>query len=293
MVTGTLVEMRNLVAQFGKGEVMLLVGEPLVLRETIRWFDVRPLFGKRILILRAAEQASRAVDRVRERGGDPISVSAIEIHPATDPEPLRSAVRSLDRHGWIAFTSANAVRFFWDALAHAKLDTRAVRGRIAAIGPGTAAALEAHGVRADVVPDEHHAEGLAGEMLAAMKPAERVLLPRAKTARETLPETLRAAGHTVDVITAYETRPVGAEGQAALREAATRADAVLLTSSSTAQNLVDALGGAGPLERLVVASIGPVTTASAAQLGLRVDVTAEVHTLDGIVDSLEAYFARR
>ena len=293
VVTGTLTDMRKVAGQFGKGEVMLLVGEPLALGETIRWFDVRPLFGKRILILRAAEQASRAVDLVRERGGDPIRVSAIEIHPATDREPLRKAVHALDSYSWIAFTSANTVRFFWDALAEAAKDTRAVRGKVAAIGPGTAAALEARSVRPDVVPRENHAEGLAEDMLEAMKPGERVLLPRAKTARETLPETLRAAGHVVDVVTAYETRPPGAEGQTALRQAVSRADAVLLTSSSTAQNLVDALGGAGPLERLIVASIGPITTASAAQLGLRVDVTAEVYTLDGIVDSLEAFFARR
>src|SRR5207248_1376165 len=133
VVTGTLVDMRKLAAQFGKGEVMLLVGEPLSLRETIRWFDVRPLFGKRILILRATEQVSRAVDVVRERGGNPIAVSPIELRPAADPEPLRKAVRSLAEYGWVVFTSANTVRFVWDALNEARLDSRAIRGKVAAI----------------------------------------------------------------------------------------------------------------------------------------------------------------
>ena len=290
VATGTLVEMRKLAQQFGKGEVMLLVGEPLSLRETIRWFDVRPLFGKRILILRAAEQISRTVDLVRERGGNPIAASAIAIRPAPDPEPLRKAVRSLEGYNWVVFTSANTVRFVWDALNEAQLDSRAIRGKVAAIGTGTASALEAHGIRADIVPSEHRAEVLAKDLLDAMKPGlKRVLLPRAKVARDVLPDTLRAAGHSVDVVPAYETLPAG---QDVLAEAAKNADAVLLTSSSTAQNLVDALGGPPP-EKLVVASIGPVTTETARKLGLRVDVTAELYTLEGLVESLEAFFARR
>jgi uroporphyrinogen III methyltransferase/synthase len=292
VATGTLVDMRKLAAQFGKGEVMLLVGEPLSLRETIRWFDVRPLFGKRVLVLRAAEQIASAADIIRERGGNPIAISAIDIRPASDPEPLRKAVSELDRYGWVVFTSANTVRFVFDALNEARLDSRAIRGKVAAIGPGTSAALEAHGIRPDVLPSEHRAEGLAKDLLEAMKPGERVLLPRAKIARDMLPDALRAAGHSVDVVTAYETHPPDPQRQAALREAVAKADAVLLTSSSTAQNLLDALGGPPP-ERLVVASIGPITTEAARKLGFRVDATAEVYTLDGIVESLEAFFARR
>jgi uroporphyrinogen III methyltransferase/synthase len=292
VVTGTLVDMRRLSSDFEDGEVMLLVGEPLALRETIRWFDVRPLFGKRILVVRAEAGASKAASIVRERGGEPITVSAIEIRPPSDPAPLRNAVRALEGYGWLAFTSANAVRAFWEALSEAHLDARAIRGKVAAIGSATAAALEAHGIRADVVPNEHRAEGLSADMLSAMAPGSRVLLPRARMARETLPETLRAAGHTVDVVTAYETHLVGPERKAALHEAVAKAEAVLLTSASSAESLVAAVGKE-PLARLIVASIGPVTSAAAAELGLRVDVTADVQTLEGMVDSLEAFFARR
>lgn len=289
VLTGTLLDMRKLAATLPPGEVMLLVGEPLALRETIRWFDTRPLFGKRVLVLRAREQASQAAALVRERGAEPIVAPAISIHPPSDPEPLRRAIGSLDAYGWIAFTSANGVAHFFRALAEAKLDARAIRSKVAAIGSQTAAAVAGRGIEPDVIASEFKGEGLADAMLAVMKAKERVLVPRAKEAREALVDRLREAGHEVDVVAAYETHPADA---GALRAAVGHAEIVLLTSSSTAKNLLDALGGPGPLGHVVVASIGPVTTETAQKLGLRVHVTAEVYTLEGMLDAIERYFAR-
>jgi uroporphyrinogen III methyltransferase/synthase len=219
--------------------------------------------------------------------------SAIEIHPPSDPKPLENAVRNLRDYGWVAFTSANGAHHFFRALREARLDARAIAGKVAAIGTQTALAVEEHGVTPDAIAKEFVGEALAETMLSQMAPSSRVLVPRAKEAREVLPEMLRAKGHTVDVVTAYETKAPAAEKMTALRDAAARADAVLLTSSSTAKNLVETLGGPDSLSRAVVASIGPITTETAEKLGLRVALTAEVHTTAGLVDSLEAYFSRK
>lgn len=295
VVTGTLVEMRRRTAEMGKGEVMLLVGEPLAFRAAIRWFDTRPLFGKRVLSLRAREQADVASSLVRERGGEPVCVPAIEIHPPDDPAALRAAARGLDRWDWVVFTSANGVRAFWEALGEAGLDARALGGKgLGAIGPGTARAIAEHGVRADVVAKEFRGEGLAEELARAMKPGSRVLVPRATEAREALPEALRAAGHAVDVVFAYRTRAPEGAAREALRAAVSGADVVLLTSASTIKNLADAIGpdAAAVLAGRTVASIGPITTDAAKALGVRVDVTAATYTLEGLVEAIEAFFAR-
>jgi uroporphyrinogen III methyltransferase/synthase len=206
---------------------------------------------------------------------------------------MRRAVRDLRTYGWVAFTSANGVERALREVERQGGDARAFEGvKIAVVGPKTAKGLDRLGLRAAVVAEEHHGEGLARAMLDAMggeKP--RVLLARAKDAREVLPDTLRQAGCVVDVVPFYETKPPDAATRAELARhfAEGGVDAVLLTSASTIASLCELLGDAAPrvLGTTIVASIGPVTSAAAAACGVRVDVTARVHTLLGLLEALE------
>jgi len=289
---------------FGEAPVVaaLQAGE-----EARRWFEGKPLFGKRVLLTRAREQAGSAAALLREEGAEPLVVPTIEIHPPRDPAALGRAVEALraGRYAWVAFTSANGVERTWEALVATGADARAfAAARIAAIGPATARALEQRGLRADVTAKEFRGEGLAEEMLRAIAQppaagqgdrARRVLLPRAARAREALPEALRAAGCEVDVVPAYETRPPPPEVvDALLAELESgRVDAVTFTSSSTVDHLCDLLGAraATLLAGTCVASIGPVTTETARGRGLRVDVTADEYTLPGLVRALARQLA--
>lgn len=278
--------------------VVMVVGERGRRVPALGWLEKKPLFGKRILVTRAREQASAAAKLLRERGADPVLMPTIEIHPPSDPAPLVDAVSELPaRYGWVVLTSANGAEKLWDEVKRQGRDARLFgRARIAAIGPGTAAALGACGLVPDLVAKEHKGEALAAEVLAAMGEARpRVLVARAEVARDVLPDTLRAAGCVVDVVPTYKTRSpprVILEGLAALLEAG-EVDAVTFTSSSTVDHLCDALEARAPelLARTCVASIGPITSATARARGLRVDVEAAAYTMPGLVEALEAHFA--
>jgi uroporphyrinogen III methyltransferase/synthase len=297
-------------AALGSAELVVAFGAP---EESLRWFERRPLFGKRVLVTRARDQASETAALLRDYGAEPLLVPTIVIGPPADPGPLAQALSDLGRelYTWVAFTSANGVEATWEALLASRRDARAFgAARLAAIGPATARALERHGLRADVVAKEYRGEGLADEMLRAQTldkrqprpaPAERVLLARAARARDALPEALRAAGWVVDVIPAYETRRPPTEASASLVRALEtgRVDAVAFTSSSTVENLCDLLGdrpgdhrAAALLSPVRVASIGPVTTQTAHARGLRVDVTAAKYTVAELVRALADSWAK-
>lgn len=277
--------------ELGGGVLVVALGAP---DDELRWFERQPLFGKRVLVTRPREQAPPMVEALRDEGADAVVAPSIALGPPADPAPLARALEELGQRAfdWVAFTSANGVERTWDALVAAGGDARSFGGvRLAVIGPATAAALGRHGLRADVVAEEFRGEGLAAAMLEAMKtrPA-RVLLARAARARDVLPDALRAAGHQVDVVAAYETRPAPREAlDAVARELEDgRIDAVTFTSSSTVDHLCDALGHAAAalLARARVASIGPVTSDTARARGLRVDVEAAKYTVPGLVRAL-------
>ena len=260
--------------------------------------DRRPLLGKRVLVTRTREQSEGLSALLRDCGAVPIAVPAIEIHPPADPAPLARAVASLSTdYDLVAFTSVNAVERFFAALTAEGRDARAFgASKIAAVGTATAEALALHGLSSDIVATDARGEGLAHAILAqaAALGQKRILLPRALVARETLPELLRAAGFTVDVVAAYETRPPSREALAALRAEldAGRIDAITFTSSSTVDNLADALGpdAALSLRGAKTFSIGPLTTATATQRGIEVAATAASPTISGLISALEGYF---
>ncbi|MDF2696559.1 MAG: Uroporphyrinogen-III methyltransferase [Labilithrix sp.] len=276
--------------------VLVVGGEHAAPMRELSWLEKLPLFGKRILVTRAREQASRTANLLRERGADPVVVPTIEIHPPVDPQPMRDAAAALGGYGWVVLTSANGVERLWAELERQGKDARAFAGaKIAAIGPGTATALARCGLTPDLVPKIHKGEGLAEELLAAIGNTKaRVLIARAEVARDVVPDALRVAGCEVDVVSVYKTlappRPL-LDALAALLEAQ-EIDVVTFTSSSTVEHLCDALEGraASLLLNTCVASIGPVTTETARKRGLRVDVTASEHTIPGLVTAIEGYF---
>jgi uroporphyrinogen III methyltransferase/synthase len=251
----------------------------------LRWFEQRPLFGRRVVVTRAREQVSELRERLEALGAEVVELPTIEVRP------LDFVVPDLAPYAWVVFTSANGVEaFFGRGLAPRGADARSLAGsRVAAIGPGSADALRRQGISADLVPERFVAESLVEAMPTPGGP-ERVLVPRAAVARDALPEGLRAKGYDVDVLAVYET--VAADPDPAVVDEVRRGqvDAVTFTSSSTVTNFLAALG-AVPDPQPVVASIGPVTSATAREAGLRVDVEAAEHTLDGLVDVLRTAFS--
>jgi uroporphyrinogen III methyltransferase / synthase len=256
----------------------------------LAWFENRPLFGRRIVVTRARGQASELVERLAALGAATVEVPAIEIRdPADGGTSLNEAARRLSTYDWVVVTSPNGARRLLDAVRAAGLDARAFgRARLAAIGPGTADALAAGNLAADLVPDRFVAEALVD---AFPEGPGRVLLARAAVARGALPDGLRAKGWDVDVVEAYLTEPVPLGPEQA--EALAGAEIVTFTSSSTVTNFLAAIGhhrGDGPVPP-VVAAIGPITAATARDHGLTVDVEADVHTIPGLVDALVAWAA--
>jgi uroporphyrinogen III methyltransferase/synthase len=264
---------------------VIVVGD--VAAQHLDWFESRPLFGRSVVVTRARAQAGELASRLARLGADVVAAPTIEV---TDPldggSSLDAAITRLGSYDWVVLTSANGVVRFCSRLR----DGRDLAGvRIAAIGPGTAAALARHHLVADLVPDRFVAESLLEAFPAPPQDrAGRVLLARAEVAREVLPEGLAAMGWEVDVASAYRTVPAVVDEAA--RDRVARADAVCFTSASTVENFVAAFGAeAAPS---VVAAIGPVTAAAARRGGLAVDVEADPHTLDGLVGALAAHLFR-
>src|ERR1035441_1768163 len=279
------------------GPAVAVVGDGVAAQRTLSWFETKPLFGWRVLVPRTKEQAEQVCDRLRARGAVPEQVPTIAVEPPRTPQQMERAVKGLvtGRYQWIAFTSANAVRAVREKLEEYGLDARAFAGvKVAAVGEQTAAALGEFGITPDLIPDgEHSAEGLADAWPSyddVLDPINRVLLPRADIATETLVARLTDLGWEAEDVTAY--RPArAAPPPAPIREAIKGGgfDAVLFTSSSTVRNLIGIAGK--PHAVTVIAVIGPQTARTAAEFGLRVDVTATKPSATALVDALAEYGA--
>jgi uroporphyrinogen III methyltransferase / synthase len=291
VVSGTLGEIARLAAeQDVRAPALTVVGPVAALRERLAWLERAPLFGRRIVITRARAQASGLAAMLAELGAEVVEAPAIRIEPRLDDPAVKKAVAALSARevDVLCLTSPNGAELLMESLTAAGHDARALAGvTIAAIGPGTAAALARQGLQADLVPERSIAESLAAEIVSRGVAGRRVLIARAAEARDVLPDELTKAGATVEVVSLYDT--VREELGELEREAVADAHYVTFTSSSTVRNFVDALGGRDGLPAGArVVSIGPVTSATALELGIRVDVEAERHDLDGLMAALLA-----
>jgi uroporphyrinogen III methyltransferase/synthase len=259
-----------------KAPAVAVFGHVAALRERLRWLELRPLAGIRIAVTRARAQASELAARLRALGATVLEVPAIRI------VPLAGGAPGLDGYDLICLTSPNGVHTLFDRLKEAGLDARAIAGsQVAAIGPGTAAALERHGIAADVVPDRFVAEGLIDAL--ADVPLKRALVARAAGARDVLPDALRERGVEVDVLPLYETVPEPLS-QTDLEDVQC-ADYVTFTSSSTVRFfLSSAERRLSSRTRLI--SIGPVTSAALRERGLEPHVEASRHDIEGLIEAL-------
>jgi uroporphyrinogen III methyltransferase/synthase len=278
---------------------LLVVGSVAGLRQHLRWFDERPLFGRRIVVTRSIEQAGELIEMLEERGAEAIPAPSIRIAPPEDTEALQHACAEAGTYDWIVFTSGNAVDYFMDCLL-AISDVRELKGvRICTIGPSTAGRLARYGIRVDLMPGEFRAEAVVEALKATGDlSARRFLLPRANIARDLLADELRGAGAHVDDVAAYRTIPASLEregGPDIYRMLLDRQiDAVIFTSASTVRNFVSMLGPEQAVDLLrstVVASIGPVTAEAAQQLDIRTRVMPSRYTIPDLVDALVEHFA--
>jgi uroporphyrinogen III methyltransferase/synthase len=256
-----------------------------------------PLAGRTVVVTRAAAQAQRFVELLEAAGARVLPAPAIAIEPPPSWEPLDAALDALDEFTWVVFTSVNGVAMVGRRLAaRGAAWTAIARKRVAAIGPATAEALAEHGVRVEVVPREYRAEGLVARLGPLLAPGARLLLPRARETRDVLVVELRKLGVDVVEVPAYQTRRAE-DGAARLREAlrAGAVDVVTFTSSSTARNFAELFTDEerrGWLGRVAIASIGPVTAATAAEYGLVTDVMPEEYTIPALARAISAHFAR-
>ena len=275
---------------------LTIVGEVVRLRDNLRWFDTKPLFGKRIVVTRAVQQSGSLAALLRDEGAQALLAPTIRIAPPSDPSAIRDAASRISDYDWLLLTSANAVDRLLESLREEGRDLRSLGGvSVCAIGSKTLDALRRQGVAADLVPADSRAEGVIAELGPRLSKGARVLLPRAEVAREVLPDSLRDTGAEVDVVPAY--RNLSPEPREAARISAlidpAESDAVLFTSSSTVRNLVDLLGpdAAERLGRLASFSIGPITTRTAEELGIQVAATSPEQTIESLVATVRAYYA--
>jgi uroporphyrinogen III methyltransferase/synthase len=280
---------------------VVVVGSVVGLRAHGRWFESRPLFGRRIVVTRPRAQAGVLAALLEDQGAEVVAFPTIALVPPPDPTALDRAVAAAAGYDWIVFTSVNGVRAFFDRFAAARRDVRELATvRLAVIGPETAAELERRLLRPAVLPDDYRAEGLLAALAGEDLRGRRVLLPRAAGARAVLPETLARRGALVDEVIAYQAVAPGEADVVGLRAAlaAGTLDALTFTSSSTVRHFVDLLGraevtrlvGAG---RPVVACIGPVTADTARELGLAVAVMPARYTVPALAEAVVAHFRPR
>ncbi len=274
---------------------LAVVGQTVALREQLSWFETKPLFGWNVLVPRTKDQAATTIERLASYGANADVVPTISVEPPRTPQQMERAIKGLvtGRYEWVGFTSVNAVRAVREKFDEFGLDARAFSGlKIAAVGGVTADSLRQWGLIPDLLPtQDHSAAGLLAEWPdydAMLDPINRVFLPRADIATDTLVAGLEQMGWEVDDVTAYRTvraAPPAAEVRDAIKTG--KFDAVVFTSSSTVRNLVGIAGKPHP--STVVAAIGPATAKTAQEHGLRVDVLAPEASSDSLVDALAAH----
>lgn len=283
-VTGTLATIADLVQTAKlKPPATIVIGEVVRLQEKLNWFERLPLFGQRVVVTRAQDQAESLSADLRALGADVIELPVIALVPPDDRAPLDKALARLSSYDWLIFTSVNGVRFFLDALDQSPHDLRGLRARICAIGPATRRAVQALHLKVDLMPEDYVAEGVLAAFEQFDLKGARILLPRAQVARDLIPVELEKRGAHVDVVPAYRNiiPPVSADRLADVAHAGW----ITFTSSSTVKNFL-ALAGPEALITARVASIGPVTSATMRQHGITVHAEASEYTMDGLIQAI-------
>lgn len=260
------------------------------MRDTLSWFEQKPLFGQRILVTRAREQASVFSQMIEEAGGEAWEAPTITIDSAAETPALKEAVAKAGSYDWIIFTSVNGVNAFFDCLRASGLDIRSLgAAKICAIGPKTKEALEAKGLIVAAMPEKFVAESVVECLKPLLQPGEKILLPRSDLARQVLVDTLLAIGMQVDEVVAYRTKKVDRFNEEILEKLREKSiHMVTFTSSSTVKNFMELVGDPQILEGIRLASIGPVTTKTLAEFGLTPDIEASEYTIQGLFDAIVA-----
>jgi uroporphyrinogen III methyltransferase/synthase len=280
-----------------KPPAIIVVGDVVSLRKELNWFEERPLFGKRIVVTRAREQASDFLACLSELGAECVEFPTIEVIPPSSWKELDRAIGNLESYQWLVFTSVNGVKYFFERLEDSGQDVRNLKGiRIAAIGPKTADAIHGKGVKPDLVPEEYRAEAVVEAFRKHRVAGSRILLPRAAEAREVLPQELEKMGATVEVVEAYRTvKPEGDRDE--IRAMLGKGDIhmVTFTSSSTVNNFMEMFEGESDqllkwMEKVTVACIGPVTAKTAEERGLSVRITPSDYTIEALAKAIVDWF---
>jgi uroporphyrinogen III methyltransferase/synthase len=283
-IAGRMAELPDLVAASHlQPPATVIIGDVVSLRDKLGWFEKRPLFGQRVIVTRASDQAAELCDALRELGADAVALPVIELAPLEDYSALDACIARLHEYDWIVFTSVNAVSYFFSR----NVDARKMRGRICAIGPATAKLLRDAHLYPDLVPDESTSEGIAAAFGAVSISGARVLLPRAAAAREVIPEALGSMGAHVDVADAYR-NVIPTDAAARIAEylrSDRRAHWITFTSGSTVNNWL-ALAGRESLQGVRIASIGPATSEVVRKHGFAVDAEADPHTVPGLIQAI-------
>jgi uroporphyrinogen III methyltransferase / synthase len=278
---------------------IIVVGDVVGLRNELNWFEQRPLFGKRIVVTRAREQASRFLSALAELGAECIEFPAIEILPPGNFDGMDKAILSLGDYDWLLFTSVNGVKYFFDRLRGLGRDIRSLKDiRLGAIGPKTAEMLLEKGIRPDFLPDEYRAEAMVDEFKKLGAKGLRILIPRAMEARDLLPDELRKMGGHVDVVEAYRTvMPDTGTGKVRAMLEAGEIHMVTFTSSSTVTNFIAMFKAESDqiiqwMEGVDVACIGPVTAKTAEENGLKVSIAGKEYTIEALTDAIVDYYSK-
>ncbi|MDA1278692.1 MAG: uroporphyrinogen-III C-methyltransferase [Chloroflexi bacterium] len=293
-VTGPINEIVDRGVDAGIGApVVLVVGDVVGLHDAMTWFETRPLFGKRILVTRARSQASRLANQLEYLGAEVVEYPTIEIVPVRNPAPFDEALRNISKYDWMMLTSSNAVRGLISRMRAVGIDMRALAHlKFGVVGPSTASELSQLGITADVMPDQFVATAMVDLLKRDGTVPANVLFPRSEIGHEALTSGLQELGSNVDEVVAYSTETPQNSGGLAREAYEQGIDFTTFTSSSTVRNLVELLGGSPQLinsSRTVI--IGPVTAETARELGVNVDIQAEVQSIAGLVSAIRAYVA--
>ncbi|MEQ8200867.1 MAG: uroporphyrinogen-III C-methyltransferase [Syntrophomonadaceae bacterium] len=294
VVSGSLGDIVARVQQAGlQPPAIIVVGETVKLRDELKWRENGRLWGTRVVVTRARAQASGLLQRIRDEGGEAIEFPAIEIVRQEDLSALHEAFARLEEYTWIVFTSVNAVDIFFSELQTREIDIRDLKGiKICAIGPATAVKLADRGLKVDLIPEEYRAEGIVAGLRQNIKPAERILLPRAQGARQILPESLREMGAVVDEVIIYRSQTASRVDEAMLQDLREgNFDYITFTSSSTVTNFVNIIGQENVIHidaGVKVACIGPITARTARENGFTVDLMPDRYIIGALLDAIIA-----